>query len=391
MPLTDAKLRSLLNKKNDSVKTVADRDGMSARVSKQGTIAFQYRYRINGKPVCYTIGRYPELTLAEARERLLPLRKLVMDGVDPRYASETKPKNNIDDCFKAWFSIHVNANLRKSTVGVYKQIYNKYVVGLFPTRSPCKVRTDEWLQFFDRISIQENKPVVSYNVLRVMKNCLSWCYRRSMIQRPALLDIQPRDVGQTPKQGDRVLTLHELYKIWVALEQTKCGLNTKSIVQLTMLFGSRVSEIRSALKSDFDLNARTWTVPAERSKINKPIRRPIPERCLRIIETLITAYPDTEYLCPGQSYTKPLDVHSVHKMVARLRVKLDIQHWRIHDFRRTLSTRLSEQGVEPHVTEKMLGHVLGGVMAVYNKHDWIDEQLDAYERYHELIFAKSGG
>lgn len=386
MPLTDSKLRSLHNKKQSSVKTVADRDGMSARVSKQGTIAFQYRYRIDGKPVNYTIGRYPELTLSEARERLIPLRKLVMDGLDPRYEGESGNKNNLDACFSAWFTVHVDPNLRESTRTNYHQYYKKYMTDLFPNRSPCKVRTDEWLQFFDRIAVQDKKPVVANNVLRVLKNCLSWCYRRSMIQRPALLDIQPGDVGQRPKQGDRVLTISELYKIWVALEQTKCGLNTKAIVQLTMLFGSRVSEIRTALKSDFDLTEKTWTIPAERSKINKPVRRPIPKKCLGIIEQLITAYPDTALLCPGQSYTKPLDIHSVNKMVARLRAKLDLPAWRIHDFRRTLSTRLSEREVLPHITEKMLGHVLGGVMAVYNKHDWIEEQLKAYEFYHELIF-----
>lgn len=48
-------------------------------------------------------------------------------------------------------------------------------------------------------------------------------------------------------------------------------------------------------------------------------------------------------------------------------------------------TNLSGEGVAPHVTEKMLGHELTGVMAVYNKHDWLDEQKEAYELYAEKI------
>ena len=52
-----------------------------------------------------------------------------------------------------------------------------------------------------------------------------------------------------------------------------------------------------------------------------------------------------------------------------------------HDARRSLSTLLSEQGVLPHITEKMLGHAMRGVMAVYNKHDYIDDQKEAYELY----------
>lgn len=48
-------------------------------------------------------------------------------------------------------------------------------------------------------------------------------------------------------------------------------------------------------------------------------------------------------------------------------------------------TNLSGEGVAPHVTEKMLGHELTGVMAVYNKHDWLDEQKEAYELYADKI------
>ena len=56
-----------------------------------------------------------------------------------------------------------------------------------------------------------------------------------------------------------------------------------------------------------------------------------------------------------------------------------------HDARRSISILLSENGVAPHVTEKMLGHTIPGVMTVYNKHDWIKEQAEAYALYFQLI------
>ena len=65
--------------------------------------------------------------------------------------------------------------------------------------------------------------------------------------------------------------------------------------------------------------------------------------------------------------------------------KYGTQKFTPHDSRRTISTRLSEKGVLPHVTEKMLGHVMQGVMAVYNKHDWLTEQREAYELYDSMI------
>ncbi len=65
---------------------------------------------------------------------------------------------------------------------------------------------------------------------------------------------------------------------------------------------------------------------------------------------------------------------------------MDLGYWRAHDFRRTLVTRLSEMNVEPHVTERMLGHELGGIMSVYNKHDWIEAQRKAYELHADKLF-----
>ncbi|OJN88540.1 hypothetical protein BK308_26610 [Escherichia coli] len=66
---------------------------------------------------------------------------------------------------------------------------------------------------------------------------------------------------------------------------------------------------------------------------------------------------------------------------------MDLGYWRTHDFRRTLVTRLSEMNVEPHVTERMLGHELGGIMSVYNKHDWIEAQRKACKRQRSTVLT----
>lgn len=96
------------------------------------------------------------------------------------------------------------------------------------------------------------------------------------------------------------------------------------------------------------------------------------------------AYGDV--LFPGQRLSEPMTIAAANRFIIRLREGMDLGYWRAHDFRRSLSTRLSEEGIAPHVTEKMLGHELGGVMAVYNKHDWLKEQKEAYELYADKIF-----
>ncbi|WP_237333476.1 hypothetical protein [Vibrio natriegens] len=56
--------------------------------------------------------------------------------------------------------------------------------------------------------------------------------------------------------------------------------------------------------------------------------------------------------------------------------------------RRSISTTCSELGNMPHVTEKMLGHEQVGVMAIYNKHDWLSDQKEAYEKFAEALFTQ---
>lgn len=80
-----------------------------------------------------------------------------------------------------------------------------------------------------------------------------------------------------------------------------------------------------------------------------------------------------QILFPGADTRHPITISAANRYIIRIRESLDIGYWRAHDFRRTLVTRLSEEGVAPHVTERMLGHELGGVMTVYNKDDWIED------------------
>lgn len=153
---------------------------------------------------------------------------------------------------------------------------------------------------------------------------------------------------------------------------------------MLILWGSRVSELRLAERKEFDLEEGVWTVPKEHSKMNTVIRRPIFEQIKPLLERAMETY--DQILFPGADIKQPITISAANRYMLRIREGMDIGYWRAHDFRRTLVTRLSEDGVQPHVTEKMLGHELGGVMAVYKKHDWIEDQRTAYELHADKLF-----
>lgn len=184
------------------------------------------------------------------------------------------------------------------------------------------------------------------------------------------------------------MDMQELAQFWQALARTKLSLPVRNCIKLLILTGARNSEIREASWDEFDLAAGIWILPPERSKTGDTIRRPLSVEAVRLLQELKDAYP-TKWVIPSSdnNLKKPITTHAIARAVSRIRAKLHITHFVPHDFRRTITTRLAEQGIAPHVTEKMLGHKLAGIMAVYNRHDWINEQREAYELWYKLILA----
>lgn len=382
MALSDTKLRSLLNKPYSGKPELTDGDGLSARISPNGTIAFQYRYRWLGKAVRLTVGHYPTMTLKDARVVIGDMRELYTKGLDPKiYFSKGETEATLKDCLDYWWDKYA-AQLKPNTQTLYKSVVYNTMYTQFGNTPVKDVPVSSWVKFFDK---QEKlNPKKARVLLMQLRSVINWCISRQFISSCDVLKLSPKTIGKRPDVGDRVLTYTELAKIWLALENCKIVTSNKLLHQMLLLYGSRLSEMRLANASEFNMEDMIWTTPREHSKMGNVIRRPIFKQVEPYIERLLNN--GNEVLFAGQEIDKAIDRSSANLFMRKLRESIDIPEWRTHDFRRSIVTNLSSEGVMPHVTEKMLGHELGGVMAVYNKHDWIDDQRDAYELYADKVF-----
>ncbi len=108
-----------------------------------------------------------------------------------------------------------------------------------------------------------------------LRSVINWCISRQFISSCEVLKLSPKTIGKRPDVGDRVLTYTELAKIWLALENCKIVTSNKLLHQMLMLYGSRLSEMRLANASEFNMEDMIWTTPREHSKMGNIIRRPI--------------------------------------------------------------------------------------------------------------------
>jgi len=385
MAISDTKLRGLYGKPYSGPAEITDSDGLGVRITPRGVINFQYRYRWQGKQHRMGIGKYPAITLREARNMVSDLKEHLDKGIDPRNAKTHKRLNSkptVSDCLAYWQETYVNVNLRKKTQALYKSTVVKHMTDVFPGLAAEDIPVRGWVELFTE---QEKiNQIRARQLLVQMRSAMNWCMRRQYIDNCSVMKISPKDIGVKPSRGETTLSYNQLAKVWLAIERSRASTANKLLHQMLMLYGARNSEIRESVRGEFDKEEMVWLLPANRSKSNRVVRRPIFSQVVPLIEKAITAYGNV--LIPGPDLEKPMTIAGANRFMGRISSSLGIGEFTAHDFRRTLATRLSEEGVAPHVIEKMLGHELGGVLTVYNKHDWIEEQRQAYELYAEKIF-----
>lgn len=162
----------------------------------------------------------------------------------------------------------------------------------------------------------------------------------------------------------------------------KMGRRNILLTKLMIVFGNRTVELRTAHKREFDLDNGIWTI--KDSKAGHTIIRPIHDSVVADIEELKDLYPDTPILLPPTNEpfaTVPVSGQSLVKIPETINKRLQLEKWNMHDLRRTIQSHMLALRIDEGVTEKIIGHVQQGTKANYNKHDYLVEQLEAYDKW----------
>ena len=133
---------------------------------------------------------------------------------------------------------------------------------------------------------------------------------------------------------------------------------------------------------EVDLEHRVWTLPARRTKNDKPHIVQLSDLALAVIR----AQPRSGRFVFSRNGVTSIGDFSSQKR--RLDDLCGVLHWRLHDLRRTMVSGMASLGVAPHVADKILNHVAGtisGVAAVYQRHEFLKERRDALERWGEHV------
>lgn len=389
MALTDTWLKNVNGKERADTLTKADSDGMSARVSPKGKVTFQLRYRYAGKQCRLDLGTYPLVTLKQARQEAERMRAVLESGRDPRVHKKIERQKiqdevTFENLYRTWHEKYAVENKK-----IALEILRSFELYVFPKLGDLpadKITIHEWLDLLERHT--KKSPSIAERILNNTKQCLSWGVKRQLVEKNPLLMISAKnDLNIRKRAVDRVLTDKEIYMLWHFAEQSRMAMKNVYFLRLVLFFGCRTGELRLALKKHFDFNTNVWTIPPENHKTGeksgKSIVRPIIDEIKPILLDVM-AQNDTEFMFTNEDAvtvmgrSAPLALPYNIMQYARKHHKTEIEHFSIHDLRRTARTNFSKL-TKPYVAEIMLGHALPKIQGTYDYYDYLDEQRDAYQ------------
>ncbi|WP_259188964.1 site-specific integrase [Serratia sp. BIGb0163] len=381
--LTDAKLRKLNGKPIPKLIEMPDGGGLSIRVTPLGLIVFQYRYRYTGKARRMTLGSYDDISLKEARDMVQEAKRALAEGKDPitvkaMTLEAIAGSASVKDCLSHWISSAQAQRLVK--LQYWERAFDRHITPYVGDMIVDEMQISHWQPVFKRMRTSGAETFAGI-MLSKLKQVFSYCLRTEKIHLNPISALRISDVGKPVGVVKRYFSDDEIGAFWLALEGSRIVLQNKIFIKLLLLTGCRGVELRKAKKGEFDVKNRTWRVPAENSKTRQPFVRGLSEDAAKLIEEAMSLYPNISQLFPPAIVQgdRPMSAGVLLNMAEQLRNEMGVHDWAMHDLRRTAKTKMSELGIEPHVSEKVLGHKLGGVLAVYDQHSYLKEQQNALD------------
>ena len=362
---------------------ILDGDGLCIRVMPTGKKSWIYRYLFDGNARRLTIGSYPTISLAEAREKSAQAAQDVERGIDPGLKKkEQKAKRKAAPTFADLLEEFWDLELQFAPTGkARKRLVEKDVLKSWGKRKVETITRRDAVLLLD--GVRKRAPVGANRLQGVLVRMFNFASERGMIDFSPMSGM--RRTKETPKT--RVLKDEEIKNLWAGLNMENEDIDiykiTKLALKAILLTGQRPGEISSMQWNHIEDD--WWTIPGETRKNREPNRVPILPMFKEVIEQASALSSDSAYVFRSTMHEdamdktpRPITRASMAKAVLRHSESMGIKEpFTPHDLRRTMRTRLAQIGISDIVAERLLGHKLQGVLGIYNRHSYDVEKRQA--------------
>lgn len=395
--MTNVQLRAWI-KAGDPIAGKSDGDGLTFTLSASGVAAWVLRYRINGRRREMTLGRYPETSLLAARTRARALRAAVDQGIDvaaehQHEKAQRQAADNMRTLAEDWFAREIEARYKYPEV--VRRVLDNDILPTLGRLHPRKVTPRQCDTVLRRI-VDRGAPTTANDALRIMRRMFGYGRKRRYLEHNPVADFDLDDAGGKEQARRRVLARDELSLLLAAMRETpNLGRNNELAFKILLATCVRKGELVSAQWPVLDLEQGIWHLTG--TKTGAAIDIPLAAAVVEWFRELQVFAAGSEYVLPARLIVKRRRGQAIQSRfphispdtlnVALRRVNHGLEHFAVHDMRRTARTHLAALGVSREVAERALNHKLRGVEGIYNRHDYFEERRHALTLWAELLVS----
>ena len=402
MALTDRTIRNA--KPKSSVYRLRDTNaltkGFGVAVAPAGSKTFFLSYTSPGteKRTQVSLGRYPGVSLKDARAKALAYREKLSTGIDPKEEAEEARRQRkklaerprVIDLFTAYIE-NLEEDGKRSAKEV-RRIFKKHIADLIGDQVAAEITTDDILDVLTPIA-SAGALVHADNVRAYLRAAFEFgLHARSMPNwrsRVPDFGLTHNPVAQTKRSvrhkrvGQRALSADELCKFWFG-----AGISEPSHLAIKLLLssGQRVEEVLQARWPEFDLKQMLWTIPADRRKsrheVGEPHLVPLTGLHVGLLRKVQAVTADQEWLFPHRDGGKPRKSDGLYQALQRFCSANEIQPFAPRDCRRTFKTLAGSIGISLEMRNRLQGHAMTDVGSVhYDRWGYLPEKREAMETW----------
>lgn len=362
-PLTDRAILHLKSPEQGKRRIVWDAliPGFGLRLTDRGvkTFVLVTRYPGSPNPTPRAVGTYPAISLEAARAKARQWLELISNGIDPTQHLIQRQEQTFQRIAETYFQRKATDHRSRdwTEAAMTRLVYPS--LGLRPIEA---INRSDIVRLLDRIE-DERGSVMASRTLGIIGRVMNFHASRSDDFRSPIVKGMTRGAGQA---RSRILSDDELRAIWKATADYPVF---GPLLRFILLTATRRDEAAKMRWSELD--GKVWIIPAARYKTKLDHLVPLSELAIKVLPEQ-----KGEFVFSLRDRW-PISNYSWHKRA--IDEASGVRDWVIHDLRRTARSLLSRAGVPSDHAERCLGHVIGGVRGVYDRHEYLDEKARAFE------------
>lgn len=382
MPLTELQVKNA--KPKQKAYKLTDGEGMYLEVAPNGGRYWRLKYRHLGKEKRLALGVYPEISLADARDRRFEARKLVANGMDPSSHKQEVKKAAIEaaaitleSVYQQWLKKKRNG-LSERYMGFMERRIEKDILSMLGHEPISGITPKQIISVLQAVEARG-----AHELARRLKQSLDEIFRHGrthqLTANNPMIDIKSRDLFERQEKGHfAAIQPDEIPAFLKALRSNKGRLYplTQMAVELLMLTFVRTSELIEARWEEIDWKHKQWLIPAARMKMRRDHIVPLSTQALAILEQLKEISGNRDYIFPGQVNPKNhMSNNTILQALASMGYKGKMTG---HGFRALAMTTLKERLDYRHeVVDRQLAHAQKNkIDAAYDRAKFLkDRQL----------------